>query len=104
MQSVPNTNVVSLNPAHGEVYSIYYVINFVSDLWQVWFSPGTLVPSNNNTDLHCITEILLKVALNTITLTRTLLNKISPVIAILIHFYSRSKYPNFDYCLSLSHE
>jgi hypothetical protein len=35
MQSVPNTNVVSLNPAHGEVYSIYYVINFVSDLWQV---------------------------------------------------------------------
>ena len=48
VQSVPiATNVVSLNPAHGEVYSIqHYVIKFVSDLWQVggflrvlWFSP-----------------------------------------------------------------
>jgi hypothetical protein len=28
-------NVVSSNPAHGEVYSIqHYVIKFVSDLWQ----------------------------------------------------------------------
>jgi hypothetical protein len=37
MQSVPITiNIVSLNPAHGEVYSIqHYVIKFVSDLWQV---------------------------------------------------------------------
>ena len=34
MQSVHiTTNVVSSNPAHGEVYSIqYYVINIVSDL------------------------------------------------------------------------
>jgi hypothetical protein len=30
------------------------------------FSPGTPVSSNNKTDLHDITEILLKVALNTI--------------------------------------
>jgi hypothetical protein len=30
------TNVVSLNPAHGEVYSIqHYVIKFFSDLRQV---------------------------------------------------------------------
>jgi hypothetical protein len=37
MQSVPiTTKVVSLNPAHGEVYSIQqYVIKFVSDLRQV---------------------------------------------------------------------
>jgi hypothetical protein len=37
MQSVPiTTNVVSSNPAHGEVYSIqHYVIKFVSDLRQV---------------------------------------------------------------------
>ena len=37
VQSVPiTTKVVSLNPAHGEVYSIQiYVIMFVSDLWQV---------------------------------------------------------------------
>jgi len=37
MQSVPiTTNVVSLNPAHGEVCSIqHYVIKCVSDLMQV---------------------------------------------------------------------
>ena len=34
-----------------------------------WFSPGTPVSSTNKTDRHDITEILLKVALNTITLT-----------------------------------
>jgi hypothetical protein len=34
-----------------------------------WFSPGTLDSSINKTDRY-ITEILLKVALNTITLTR----------------------------------
>ena len=37
VQSVPiTTKVVSSNPVLGEVYPIqYYVINFVSDLWQV---------------------------------------------------------------------
>ena len=37
VQSVPiTTNVVSLNPTHGEVYSIqHYVIKVVSDLRQV---------------------------------------------------------------------
>ena len=39
------TNVVSLNLAHGEVYSIqHYVIKFVSELRQVsgflWFPPS----------------------------------------------------------------
>jgi len=34
-----------------------------------WFSPGTPVSSTNKTDRHGITEILLKVALITITLT-----------------------------------
>ena len=34
-----------------------------------WFSRGTLVSSTNKIDGHDITEILLKVALNTITLT-----------------------------------
>ena len=33
-----------------------------------WFSPGTLVSSTNKNDRHDITEILLKVALTTITL------------------------------------
>jgi hypothetical protein len=52
------------------VYSIqHYVIKFVSDLRKVtgqWFSTGTPVSSTNKTDRHDITEILLKVALNTI--------------------------------------
>ena len=63
MQSVPiTTNVVSLNPSHGEVYSIqHYVIKFVCDLQQV---SGF---STNKTDCYDITEILFKVALNTIT-------------------------------------
>ena len=45
-----------------------YVIKFVSDLPQVggFLSLGTQVFSTNKTDRHDITEILLKVALNTI--------------------------------------
>ena len=35
----------------------------------LWFSPGTLVSFTNKTDSHDIAEILLKVALNTVTLT-----------------------------------
>ena len=65
------TKVVSSNPVHGEVYSIqHYVKKFDSDLQQVggWFSLGTLVSSTIKTDRNDITEILLKVALNTITL------------------------------------
>jgi len=34
-----------------------------------WFFPGTPVSSTNKTDHHEITKILLKVELNTITLT-----------------------------------
>ena len=34
-----------------------------------WFSPGPLVSSTNKTDCHDITEIMLKVALNTIKQT-----------------------------------
>jgi hypothetical protein len=34
-----------------------------------WFFSGAPVSSNNKTDRHDITEILLKVALNTITFT-----------------------------------
>ena len=65
MQSVPITTNVSLNPAHGEVYSIHYVIKFVSDLRQVYdflwvlrFPPPMKLTAND------IDEILLKVALN----------------------------------------
>ena len=63
MQSVL---VVSLNPTYGKVYSIqHYVIKFVSDLRQVGgflrFPPSIKLT-------HDIIKILLKVALNTITL------------------------------------
>ena len=56
-----------------EVCSIqHYVIKFVSDLRQFGgFFPGTPVSSTNKTDIHDITEILLKVALNTKTQTKT---------------------------------
>jgi hypothetical protein len=57
------TKVVSSNPANGEVYSIHYC-QWLTAGW--WFSPGTLVSSTNKTDRHNITEILLKVAFNTI--------------------------------------
>ena len=69
MQSLSiTTKVVSLNPADGEVYSIqHYVIKFVSDLQQVG---GFLqFPPTNKTDRHDITGTLLKVVLNTISLT-----------------------------------
>jgi hypothetical protein len=40
-----------------------------------WFSPGSPVSSTNKTDRHDITEILLKVALNTIKQTKKALSK-----------------------------
>jgi hypothetical protein len=67
VQSVPiTTKVVSSNPARGEVYSIQHnVKKFVSDFWLasgfLWFPPP------KDTERHNITEILLEVALNTIT-------------------------------------
>jgi len=69
MQSVPiTTDVVSLNLNQAEVYSIqHYVIKLVSDLQQVggflcviWFHPPIKLTAT------VFTEILLKVALNTI--------------------------------------
>jgi hypothetical protein len=68
VQSVPiTTEVVSLNPAHGKVYSMqHYEIKFVSDLRQVGgFLRVLLFPPPVSVH-HDITEILLKVALHTI--------------------------------------
>ena len=85
--SVPiTTNVVSFNPVHGEVYSIQlYVISlsvtcdrsvvFSIQLYVIGLSvtcnrsvvfSGYSFSSTNKTDRHDITEILLKVVLNTI--------------------------------------
>jgi hypothetical protein len=59
---------------HWLYKSNYHAITITMALCQwlaagLWFSPGTLVSSTNKTDHHNITEILLKVALNTTTLT-----------------------------------
>jgi len=73
MQSVSiTTNVVSSNPAHRELYSIQrYVMKFISGIaTDRWYSLGIPVSSTNKTDRHDMTEIL-KVALNTITITLT---------------------------------
>jgi hypothetical protein len=72
-----STKVVSSNPAHGEVYSIQlYVIKFVSDLRQVGgFLKVVRFPSQIKltATIINITETLLKVALNTLTLYLTIL-------------------------------
>ena len=50
------------------VSTVYTLIHYFLT-WSAtvrWFSPGTPVSSTNNTDHHDITEILLKVASNTI--------------------------------------
>ena len=64
------TKALSSNLVHGEVYSIqHYVIKFVSELRQAGGFLRVLrypVSSTNKGDRHDITEILLKVLLNTI--------------------------------------
>jgi len=53
-------------PIHFKINTTLYdkVCLLLTTGW--WFSPGTPVSSNNKTDRHDITEILLKVALNAI--------------------------------------
>ena len=64
-QSVPITIKV-LNPSHGEMYSIqHYVKKFVSDLRQV----GSFLQVFRFPQPIKLTEILLKVVLNTIIVT-----------------------------------
>jgi hypothetical protein len=58
------------------------------------FSPGTPVFSTNKTDRHNITEILLKVALNTI-------NKTKPNSANLVLFFLEDTCRQVNYCNSL---
>jgi hypothetical protein len=55
MQSVPiTTKLVSMNPAHGEMYSIqHYVIKFVSDLWQIGGFNRECFLVGNNFHLIC---------------------------------------------------
>ena len=68
-QSVPITiTVVSSNPTQAEY--AHYVIKFnLSLATGRLFSPGTPVSVTNKTYLQDITQLLLKVALNTLTLS-----------------------------------
>jgi hypothetical protein len=62
------------------------VIKFVSDLRQVGgFSAGSPVSSTNKTDRHDIAEILLKVALNTISNKQTNNQTIVEVLSLLVN-------------------
>ena len=97
------TKVVSSNPAHCEVYSIHlYVIKFVSDLRQIsrLVFPGTIcmVSSANKTDRHDITEILLKVVVNPMTLIRTLY-----LLFLTLAYYVRDKGPSHVWSTSRLH-
>jgi hypothetical protein len=74
MQSVHiTTKVVSSNPDNGMVHSMqHYVIKFVSDLRQVGGFMRVLrfpPPIKLTATIYNLAEILLKVALNTITRT-----------------------------------
>ena len=61
---------MSSNPAQGEVYSIQNSLCDKVYLRRVGgFSLSTPISSTSKTDRHDITEMLLKVALNTINLT-----------------------------------
>jgi hypothetical protein len=68
MQSVIiTTKVVNSNPDHAMYLVQHYVIKVCQCLaTDRWFSP---VSSTNKTDCHDTTDILVKVVLNTITLT-----------------------------------
>ena len=67
MQSVTiSSKIVSSNPAHVLDTTLCDEVCQWLTVSQC-FSPGTPVSSNNKMDCHNITEILLKVALNTIT-------------------------------------
>ena len=73
MPSVPITSsVVSSNPADARCTQ-YNLCDKVCLAAGWWFSLTSPVSSTNKTDPNDITKILLKVALNTITLTLTLI-------------------------------
>ena len=75
--------VVSSNPADGEVYSIqFYVMKFISFFRKI--GDFLRVSSTNKTDCHDIAQILLKVALNTTTLTPNLFIAITADVANLL--------------------
>ena len=67
--------IIWLNMIITNQYILYTTLCDKVCLWLVthlWFYPNTLVSSTNKTDHHDMKEILMKVALNTITLTQSI--------------------------------
>ena len=91
------TNIVGSNPAQVRCTAITLCAKVCQ--WLAtgqWFSPDTPVSSTNKTDGHNITEILLKVALNTITLPDTYWRPgLSPVRSL---YFSHLSLPNKTGC------
>ena len=69
--TVNSNNFVSSNHAQVLNTTLHVCVEILWLTTGPWFSPGTPVSSTNKTDRHDITEILLKVSLNTTTLTPT---------------------------------
>jgi hypothetical protein len=88
------TKVVSSNPTHGERCTRYNImwwgLSVTCDRLVVF--SGYSGSSTNKTDCHIITEILFKVALNTITLTLYHSNEFPQVVAMISLFHYNIKY------------
>jgi hypothetical protein len=73
-----------------------------------WFSPGSPVSSTNKTDLHDITEILLKLMLSTINQTKPNLFQFLFLFSLhqrkpVIHKYYLDYYPTYICLVNLKH-
>ena len=88
VKSLPSTTkVLNSKPAHGMVYLIqHYVTKFVSDLRQVCGWLRYSCSSSNKIDRNDITEIFLKVALNTINQTKPFMYRCYCVQSDRIHY------------------
>ena len=86
----------------------HYVIKLSVTCEGRWFSPGTTVSFTDKTDRHDITAILLKVALNTITITFNLLATHYRVVVFNInstqYFHSKCTFPQIQNKSGTLHE
>jgi hypothetical protein len=78
-----HTNIATIKFKRSTFSAIYWLLRQIGGVIQ-----GTLVSSTNKTDCHDITEILLKVVLNTMTLTLMTTYKFVIREIILIEFVS----------------